>query len=84
MHAAAAPDCDGGSFTGSRMAPDTNHTATGADCPNATCSGPPIYYRGHFNFIAMFTQVIEQLKPTDVLLSGGSAGGMAVYHQVPY
>jgi hypothetical protein len=74
-------DCDGGSFTGSRTAPDTNHTQNGEDCPNATCSGPPIYYRGHYNFVALFTQIIEQLKPTDVLLAGGSAGGMAVYHQ---
>lgn len=29
----------------------------------------------------MFTQIIQQLKPTEVLLAGGSAGGMAVYHQ---
>ena len=73
--------CDGGSLTGTRLAPDTNHTAGGQDCPNATCNGPPIYYRGQHNFVAMLAQVIEQVKPTEVLLSGGSAGGMAVYHQ---
>jgi hypothetical protein len=74
-------DCDGGSLTGSRLSPDTNHTADGENCPNASCTGPPIYYRGHYNFVSLLTQVIEQVRPTEVLMGGGSAGGMAVYHQ---
>ena len=31
--------CDGGSLTGTRMTPDTNHTANGEDCPGASCTG---------------------------------------------
>ena len=73
--------CDGGSLTGARMSADTNHTANGDDCPTSKCTGPPIWYRGHYNFVAMLQQVIEQVKPTEVLMAGGSAGGMAVYHQ---
>ena len=34
---------------------------------------------GHYNFVALLKQVITRHQPTEVLLSGGSAGGMAVH-----
>jgi hypothetical protein len=71
--------CDGGSLTGAALAPDTNHTAAGQNCPNASCDGPPVFYRGHHNFVAMLDQVVDQAQPSEVLLAGGSAGGMAAF-----
>lgn len=68
-------------LTGTRISPDRNHTADGHDFPNANRkAGQPVYYRGKYKIFAVLTQLVARVQPTEALLAGGSAGGMAVYH----
>ena len=72
--------CDGGSFTGDRTTPvPVNHTAT-----KVTHN---VYYRGKRNLDAMLMYLRQQHQldqATDILLSGGSAGALAVYLHADY
>jgi len=56
--------CDGASFTGTRAEP-----AMGP-------SGPQ-YRRGHFNFMGVFMDVMQRVQPSELILTGCSAGGLA-------
>jgi len=57
--------CDGGSFTGTRIPPDY------------AADNSSLYYRGHYNYFTLLHDVIARSQPTQVLLAGCSAGGMA-------
>jgi len=61
--------CDGGSFTGMR------HDAVDV-------GGKKIYYRGYYNLKAIMNALLTQHgmnKATEVILTGGSAGGLATF-----
>jgi len=61
--------CDGGSFSGARIDP-------------VTVGGKKIYYRGYYNLKAIFDALKSKYgmnKATEVLLTGGSAGGVATF-----
>jgi len=63
------PYCDGGSFTG-----DANGTAPG--------SGAPLFYEGlkiRAGVVAELTASFGYDRATDVVVGGGSAGGIAAY-----
>jgi O-palmitoleoyl-L-serine hydrolase len=68
--------CDGGSMTGTRMAPVPGYNGSG-----------PLYYRGHYNLEAQLdhmvaTHHLDTYK--EVVLAGCSAGGMACYVKCEY
>ena len=43
-----------------------------------TSTGTPLYYRGHYNFLAQLNEVLRLTpRPTEIVLTGCSAGGMA-------
>ena len=72
--------CDGGSFSGDRSdpVPIFNHAR------NKTTN---LYYRGRRNLVATLRYLRHAYhlgNATDVLLSGGSAGGLAVYLHADY
>jgi len=66
--------CDGGSFTGN------NETVTRVDFNGS--KDLPLYFRGQRNFDAVMTHLVRTYglgDATDIILSGDSAGGMAVF-----
>ena len=61
--------CDGGCFTGMRRDP-------------VKIDGKSIYYRGYYNLEAIISELKTKYgmdKATEVLLSGGSAGGVSTF-----
>lgn len=57
--------CDGGSMAGTRHAADMSE-------------GKPLYYRGHYNFLAQLDALLRlKPRPTEIVLTGCSSGGMA-------
>jgi len=66
--------CDGTSFSSYRPEPLANSKA-----PNGQ-----LWFRGHANLAAVWDVLIHQYgidNATEVILSGGSAGGLAVYYR---
>jgi O-palmitoleoyl-L-serine hydrolase len=78
--------CDGGSFTGSRTAaaaqgPHNQSGDSGAAAAAATVAAP-LQYHGKEIREGVQTMLLEQLgmnRATDVVISGASAGALAVY-----
>jgi len=61
--------CDGASFTGARVEP-------------VKVDGHAVFYRGYYNLKAMIEELITKFgmdKATEVILTGGSAGGAATF-----
>lgn len=73
--------CDGGSFTGSRTA-EGLHNHSGDSGAAAATIAYPLQYRGKEIREGVQTMLLEQLgmnRATDVVISGASAGALAVY-----
>jgi hypothetical protein len=71
--------CDGGSYTGN----SENPTVVSFNGTNNV----PMYYRGQRNFNAVVDDLTKRWglgAATDVILSGDSAGGLAVFHHVDH
>eukprot|EP00756_Hemistasia_phaeocysticola_P023710 Hpha_TRINITY_DN15909_c1_g2::TRINITY_DN15909_c1_g2_i2::g.72658::m.72658/K19882/NOTUM; O-palmitoleoyl-L-serine hydrolase len=71
--------CDGSSFGGGRVDPVAVKTKAGAPAQ--------MWLRGRANFEAVVTQLMEEEgmgKGEEVILSGGSAGGLAVFYNVDH
>ena len=67
--------CDGGSFTGDRVE------------PAVSSNGKQVWFRGRRNLDAMLHYLRDQHNlgdATEVLLSGGSAGGLSAYIHADY
>ena len=67
--------CDGTSFSSYR------------EEPIPTTKGDPMWFRGKANLAAVFDELISTRgvgSATELILSGGSAGGLAVYYHLDY